>query len=120
MYYYKYLVRAFAYLDLVFVDTPIRDKNLANSLARQAQAASDDFGARFDRVRGFLEYMDREDAEEIRLSADRSGPYVECVIPDIRAQIEQEIEVIIDRKNGLARGAPVPIRRRRRRRRSQR
>jgi hypothetical protein len=94
MYYFKYLVRAFAYLDLVFVDTPLRDRELAYSLARLAQNGTDDFEARFDRVRAFLDYLGQEDSAEIGRSIERSGPYVECLVPAIRDQIEQEIQVI--------------------------
>ncbi len=95
LYYFKYLTRAFAYLDLVFVDTPVRDKELASELARLAQVGSDEFDARFNRVRLFLAYLEREDEQEISRSAERSGPYTECLIPAIRRQIEQEIDVIV-------------------------
>lgn len=106
MYYFKYLARAFAYLDLVYVDTPIRDKETASSLGRLAQRPTDELDARFERVRTFLGYLECEEREEVARSVDRSGPYNECLIPDIQVQIEQEIAMIQTKRksvNGVSR-----------------
>jgi hypothetical protein len=100
MYYYKYLVRSFAYLDLVFVDTPISDKELAQRLARLAQAPPDNYEARFERVLAFLDFLWTEDYHEILESVQRSGPYVEELIPTIREQVELEV-ALIRQKKGL-------------------
>jgi hypothetical protein len=91
-YYWKYLVRAFGYIDLVFVDTPVVDRTLARKLAELAD--SSDMIVRVQRVRAFLEYLARKEAEELAISAERAGPFQQSLLPDIRARIEAEIKVI--------------------------
>jgi hypothetical protein len=115
MYYFKYLVRSFAYLDLVFVDTAITDKDLAARLATLAQAPKGDMQARFDRVRLFLDYLEADEALELVVTRGNSGPYVDALVPAIRAQIETEINVISE-KTGTPSHSPFPRRKRRRRR----
>ena len=46
MYYWRYLIRSFAYIDLVFVDTPISDNALARSLGRLAGSSDMRTGSR--------------------------------------------------------------------------
>ena len=92
VYYWKYLTRAFAYLDLMWVDTPIGDMKLAKRLA--AMAESTDLTVRFDRVRTFLDYVEQEERKELVEVAQRSGPYREEVVGTLRTQVEKEIRLI--------------------------
>jgi hypothetical protein len=119
MYYVKYLVQSFAYLDLVFVDTAIADKDLAVRLANLAQAPKGDMQARFDRVRLFLDYLEADEAAELVITRGNAGPYIDALLPPIRAQIEDEISFISE-KTGTPSQQPRPVRRRRRRRRRSR
>jgi hypothetical protein len=98
LYYWKYLVRSFAYLDLVFVDTPIAEKTTAVTLGNLAEQV--DMPSRFERVRVFLDYLDAEEAREVAEVQVREGPYGAALIPGIRHQLEHEFEVIA-RKLGL-------------------
>jgi hypothetical protein len=74
-YYYKYLVRAFAYLDLVFQDTPVDDLQLAEKL-RQSIIDVDEIAERqefmfervelrFERVEMFLSYLKKKEEKEV-------------------------------------------------------
>jgi len=91
-YYWRYLSRAFSYLDLVWVDTPVADANLARRLASLAE--STDMSVRFERVRAFLDYLSDQERRELIDVARRSGPYREHLMPQIVSQVESEIEVI--------------------------
>jgi hypothetical protein len=91
-YYWKYLVRSFAYIDLVFVDTPMADHAVVRRL--EAMAETSDMIVRFTRVRAFLEYLERKENEELAISAARVGPFQEPLVKGIRRQIEAEIKVI--------------------------
>ncbi len=91
-YYLRYLVQAFAYVDLVWVDTPIADRDRAKELA--TLAATSDLPLRFQRVRSFLDFLQEQESLELREVARRSGPYREALVPHIREQIEDEIAVI--------------------------
>ena len=59
-YYWSFLVRSFAYLDLVLVDTPCSDDNLARELGRFSELRKEDYtlsrymNYRIDRVELFL------------------------------------------------------------------
>jgi hypothetical protein len=101
-YYIKYLVKSFAYLDLVLQDTPINDDNLAQSLTallRQVDNLSDGEGSklertqvRFKRVRSFLDYLENEENRETA-AFDlewRGDVWKQPFIPEIRQQIERE------------------------------
>ena len=91
-YYWRYLVRSFAYLDLVYVDTPLDDKRLAERLGDVAHIV--DLSVRFDRVRSFLEYLQKCEADELIMAIRRDGAYRTPLVPEIRAQIEVQIEEI--------------------------
>jgi hypothetical protein len=91
-YYWRYLVRSFAYLDLVFVDTPISDLPTVKRLEKMAEMT--DMTVRFERVRVFLEYLQRKEQEDLAISAERAGPFQEPLIEQIRRQIEAEIKHI--------------------------
>lgn len=99
-YYWRYLVRAFSYVDLVFVDTPIADVRHAQLLASMAELR--DLPIRFERVRAFLAYLEDREATELSAGGSR-GPFHEALIPQIRAQIEEEIRFIA-RKTGVGEG----------------
>ncbi len=96
-YYWRYLVRSFAYIDLVFVDTPIADQTLVRRL--ESLADTTELPNRFTRVESFLDYVARKEEEELQLSAERAGPFQEALMPKIRAQIKMEIGTI-RRKTG--------------------
>lgn len=91
-YFWHYLVRSFAYLDLMFVDTPIADGELASRLASMASLSN--MSTRFERVRAFLEYLEKEEARELEMSLVRDGPFRASLVREIREQIEDEIKVI--------------------------
>jgi len=95
LYYLKYFVNSFSYLDLVWHDTPFNDISVAKSLKRQIGRT--DMGARFDRVTRFLEYLDTAETIELTdralLGPDRHG-FFGPFVPDIRHKYEQEKRVI--------------------------
>jgi hypothetical protein len=91
-YYWKYLTRAFAYVDLVFVDTAIADRNVARRLENLAD--SSDMLDRFERVKIFLAYMSRREEEELMETARRAGPYQEPLVKEIARQIGEEFKLI--------------------------
>jgi hypothetical protein len=62
-YYWRYLVRAFSYIDLVLVDTPVADIALARRLGSMAEMT--DLTVRFERVRAYLEYLQSKEAAEL-------------------------------------------------------
>jgi hypothetical protein len=88
-YYWKYLVRSFAYVDLVYADTPVADQHLAERLA--ALADSHGLEDRIARVTGFLDYLAREEAQELLQAARRSGPYVNGVLSEVRGHVDVEL-----------------------------
>ena len=94
-YYWQYLVRSFAYLDLVYLDTPLADRTACDRLVGMASVS--DLSVRFERVRIFLDYLAREEEQEILEVAKRSGPYTGALIPQIRERIELEIDDIAKR-----------------------
>ena len=98
-YYWRYLVRSFAYIDLVFVDTPMSDQALVRRLHSMADMS--DMVVRFDRVREFLSYLSQKEAGELAVSAERVGPFQEPLVKTISLQIEAEIKVIA-RKTSVA------------------
>jgi hypothetical protein len=97
-YYWRYLVRSFSYLDLVFVDTPIADIPLSRRLASMAEMG--DMTVRFERVRAFLGYLEQKERDELTGSAARGGPFTETLLLQLSAKIEQEIAVIAEKVGG--------------------
>ena len=102
-YYWKYLARAFAYMDLVIVDTPMAERDLAHQLARLADEG--DMRMRFKRVRLFMNYLTNKENEELLEAARRTGPYQDSLMTQIAEQIEEEIKVIIDKLDRKGEGA---------------
>jgi len=103
-YYLTYLARAFAYLDLVWIDTPLSDSAVLAS--QRTLAGARDRASRFQRVEAFLEYLRREEERErhdyplLEQTADWSGPFV----LRIQKQIESEKRVIARRFSRSERG----------------
>jgi hypothetical protein len=99
-YYWSYLVRSFAYLDLIFVDTPIRDEALARELAKMAEATKESLGMRewirlrIERLELFVGHLAAIEKEEMLLAAKKSGPYTTLLSSDIVNQIAREIDGI--------------------------
>ena len=91
-YYWKYLARAFAYIDLILVDTPLLDRSLARQLANLADSI--DMADRFERVRLFIAYLTTREEEELAETARRAGPYQEALIKLVSDQVEEEMKVI--------------------------
>ena len=101
-YYLAYLVKSFAYLDLVLQDTPINSKPAAQGLTTllfQVDNLSDGEGSklertqvRFTRVRQFLDYLDEEERRErAEFGLETSGDvWQQAFVPEIKAQIENE------------------------------
>jgi hypothetical protein len=101
-YYLRYLVRSFAYLDLVLQDTPIDDIHVEKDL-RQSVFDVDNLidhedrklervRTRFARVRTFLDYLTREEETERReFELDKyDSPIGQPVVQEIREQFEKE------------------------------
>ena len=108
-YYIKFLVRAFAYLDLVFQDTPIDDLDVNKKLSQliidvDEMSETQEFMSernelRFERVEMFLSYLAKEEQEERKqFSLDlHTGPLGQEFMPGIIAQYEKEREWIKER-----------------------
>ncbi|MBX3246523.1 MAG: hypothetical protein KF901_05010 [Myxococcales bacterium] len=97
-YYLTYLCRAFAYLDLVWVDTPVADS--ATHQALRDLVGRRDFESRFERVELFLRYLGSEEEQELQAYPQLrkygwAGPF----IPKVREQVERESRVIRRRVN---------------------
>lgn len=96
-YYLHYLVKSFAYLDLVWQDTPVATAGLCERLARMMPDT--EMGTRFARVEMFLEYLnEQEQAELTERSLPQSvdvfhGPF----LARIREQYEREKAFILGR-----------------------
>ena len=74
-YYWRYLVRSFAYIDLVFVDTPLADFAVVKRLENAADKT--DLPSRLERVETFLDHVTHKESEELQVSAERAGPFQE-------------------------------------------
>nr|BFD61659.1 hypothetical protein BdHM001_03400 [Bdellovibrio sp. HM001] len=94
-YYWRFLARSFAYLDLVYVDTPLTDKSYFDKLIHMTGLT--DLSTRFERVRVFLDYLKSEEQKEINNVISRGGPYTSSLISEIQSQIENEIRLISDK-----------------------
>ena len=89
-YYLGYLVRAFAYLDLVWHDTPFSDQAVADKLTRMISETT--MQRRFDRVSIFIDYLEaEEDSELAEYGLDKTGEgFWGPFMPSIRTQVEKE------------------------------
>lgn len=91
-YYWRYFVRSFAYIDLVFVDTPLADHTVVRRL--ETMADKSEIITRIERVRMFLAYIARKEQEELQVSAERAGPFQEGLMPHIISEVETEMKMI--------------------------
>jgi len=91
-YYWKYLIRSFAYLDLIYIDTPLTQFQVAQKLAELSN--SSDLQNRFARVNEFMAYLARQEADELVKKIKFGTYYAFHLMPDIIAQIEREIKHI--------------------------
>jgi hypothetical protein len=101
-YYYKYLVRAFAYLDLVFQDTPINDLSVVKKLkdliievddiAETQEFMTERMELRYERVETFLNYLIKEEEREYDIFSlsTISGVFNQKFMPDIQSQYMTE------------------------------
>lgn len=108
-YYSSYLVRSFAYLDLILQDTPLDDPRVEETLRAHVQEV-DNLGdreeqklerveKRFSRVRLFLKYLlaqEQHEQKEFDL-AQRGGIWADPFVPAISTQIESELSWILRR-----------------------
>lgn len=105
-YYLTYLVRSFAYLDLALQDTPLNDEAVATKLTELLKQVDNlDAGGgskvertqiRFNRVRGFLDYLANEEMREETLYElpVKGDVWRDSFMSGIREQIEREISWI--------------------------
>ena len=91
-YYWQYLIRAFAYVDLMLVDTPIADQALAERLGEMAEHT--EMSVRFSRVNAFLDFLAAKEAAELAVAAERVGPFQEPILPDLKKQVRTEMTKI--------------------------
>jgi hypothetical protein len=83
-YYIHYLANSFAYLDLVWHDTPMDSLGTCDAMARLI--ADTDMRVRFKRVEMFLEYLDEQEAAELKEAGlpQRAGSFYGPFMPKIR------------------------------------
>ncbi|MBI5549447.1 MAG: hypothetical protein HY901_36635 [Deltaproteobacteria bacterium] len=89
-YYLTYLAKAFAYLDLVWIDTPICD---APTLARlQSLLHAQDKDGRYERVDRFLGYLSAQEQRERKSypAIEGVGAWASPLMPSILEQIAKE------------------------------
>lgn len=108
-FYFKFLVRAFAYLDLVFQDTPIDDRDAVNKLkqliidvdeiAEKQEFMSERMELRFERVEIFLSYLLKQEQKEHEKFSlkQHSGALSQEFMPNIIVQYEKERDWIKSR-----------------------
>ena len=101
-YYVRYLVKSFAYLDLVLQDTPINKPSVVQKLTDSVHRVDnmsdredqkiDRVRARFTRVESFLDYLqDEEDSERAHFDLySVDSPIAEPILQGIREQFEHE------------------------------
>jgi hypothetical protein len=91
-YYWRYLIRSFVYLDLVYLDTPIESRDLALRLGGKAEHT--DMVTRFSRVTAFSQYMAEKERQEVLEVKHGVRPYGIALMEDIHKQVQDEIRAI--------------------------
>jgi hypothetical protein len=110
-YYLDYLVNAFAYLDIMWQDTPFTDRGVCDQLTKSMHSI--DVEERFERVEHFLDYLGRQESAEVsKLSRDSNddsvfGPF----LPRIRTMFAKEKVDIRKRLLKARHRAPTVLRR---------
>jgi hypothetical protein len=102
-YFSTFLVRSFAFLDLVMQDTPLNDplvESKLRSYVQQVDNLSDRedqklerMQVRFNRVRTFLDYLDGEESREQKQFElpKRGGIWADAFVPSIKEKVEPQI-----------------------------
>jgi rhamnose utilization protein RhaD (predicted bifunctional aldolase and dehydrogenase) len=95
-------VRSFAYLDLVLQDTPLNDRSVewylrdsvhhVDNLADREEEKLQRMSIRFERVARFLDYLQKEEVQEIKTYGlqDRDSVIADQIVPVIKSAHEQE------------------------------
>jgi len=93
-YYIRYLTSRFAYIDLVYQDTPIADDSTFEKL--KALFKSHELSERFERVRTFLKYLDQQEEDEysVVISKSESIPLRKRFMPEYTASFESDVKFI--------------------------
>lgn len=92
-YYWQYLVRSFAYVDLMIPDTPLFSEDVSRDLVKYLDDTA--LSKRFERVEMFLSYLAQCESEEGVIGAMGSdGPFSGNIVDELRSQIQNEIAVI--------------------------
>lgn len=99
VYYWMYLIRSFAYLDLVLVDTPVADKSVFERLVTMIPQT--DLTVRFERVRLFFEYLSTQEKTELSRIQTPESNFALALMNDLVVQIEKEISDIMKRTGML-------------------
>jgi len=95
MYYHTIFAKSFAYLDLMWQDTPFNDDKIAKQLARKMHDIL--MKDRFDRVEIFLDYLEKEEKREFDQSAivlSDQNQFYGRVIPYIKDGYERDKGII--------------------------
>ena len=110
-YYLNYLVNAFAYLDLVWHDTPIDDRAVADKLTRLIHSTEMD--ERFSRVDLFLAYLEDQEKKELEALGIHGAQSAVCgpFIPAIKQVFTREKLDVRKRLRKAERERGKPLRR---------
>ena len=102
VYYLRELVKVFAYLDLVWMDTPIGDAKVVADLLDllvelKGYKSATDLEDRFQRTRIFLDYLQEMEKDEFSRNAELSGSAFgqKKYVPEIRKAFEEQRDYII-------------------------
>lgn len=108
-YYLRYLVFAFAYLDLILQDTPFSDDEMCkkikdmvfrvDNLADKEEDKIERMDVRFDRVELFLNYLEKEENDEFNIYDlnSKNNFLSEKNIPDIKKRFFKQKDWILHR-----------------------
>jgi len=104
-YYLEELVRNFVYLDLMWIDTPISNRDLVRELLKCVVELKDlrvdeSLAQRFDRTEKFLDYLMEMEEQEFKNSPEIKDSDLTQVhfIPDIRKNYDETKKYILDRR----------------------
>jgi hypothetical protein len=92
------LVNAFAYLDLVWHDTPFNDRALSDSLSKLMHSV--EMPDRFRRVEMFLSYLEKKELKELELQPAAKAAFGGALMPEIWRQYHLDKNHIMERVFG--------------------